>query len=169
MWGDLGEKMIVLSAESDQHMKVSFLSSDQHMKVSFPNPTFFNFSRIWNWWRGIWGCHAKWLICGWKIHHIHKINHHHQLPPIIYENQEDHQKKAVLGIFGEEREVGMWKLSQSTYNRSYNRSYWTKTFWDVDTLCHVILVAWVALSCIDPAVAIFGVTFNGGRVEIQTF
>ena len=22
MWGDLGEKMIVLSAESDQHMKV---------------------------------------------------------------------------------------------------------------------------------------------------
>ena len=24
MWGDLGEKMIVLSAESDQHMKVLF-------------------------------------------------------------------------------------------------------------------------------------------------
>ena len=42
MWGDLGEKMIVLSAESDQHMKVGddddrdnddeILESDQHMK-----------------------------------------------------------------------------------------------------------------------------------------
>merc|ERR1711915_357269 len=58
MWGDLGEKMIVLSAENDQHMKDLELM-------------------------------AKNL----------------RLPCHMIDLKEDISKKAVLGIFGEEREV----------------------------------------------------------------
>merc|ERR1719278_368385 len=58
MWGDLGEKMIVLSAESDQHMK-----------------------------------------------DLELMARNLRLPCQMTDLREDHQKKAVLGIFGEEREV----------------------------------------------------------------
>jgi len=58
MWGDLGEKMIILSAESDQHMK-----------------------------------------------DLELMARNLRLPCHMIDLKEDHTKKAVLGIFGEEREV----------------------------------------------------------------
>jgi len=58
MWGDLGEKMIILSADTDQHMK-----------------------------------------------DLELMARNLRLPCLMSEQKEDHQKKAVLGIFGEEREV----------------------------------------------------------------
>jgi len=60
MWGDLGEKMIVLSADSDQHMK-----------------------------------------------DLELMARNLRLPCMMTDlrDREEHTKKAVLGIFGEEREV----------------------------------------------------------------
>lgn len=58
MWGDLGEKMIILSAESDQHMK-----------------------------------------------DLELMARNLRLPCQMIDLKDDHMKKAVLGIFGEEREV----------------------------------------------------------------
>jgi len=58
MWGDLGEKMIILSAESDQHMK-----------------------------------------------DLELMARNLRLPCQMIDMKDDHMKKAVLGIFGEEREV----------------------------------------------------------------
>ena len=52
MWGDLGEKMIVLSAESDQHMKVLFSFDlflpyiDCFVNMSNPHVLHFPGSRI---------------------------------------------------------------------------------------------------------------------------
>jgi len=58
MWGDLGEKMIILSAESDQHMK-----------------------------------------------DLELMARNLRLPCQMIDHRDDRMKKAVLGIFGEEREV----------------------------------------------------------------
>ena len=76
MWGDLGEKMIVLSAESDQHMKDLELMAKN---LRLP-------------------CHmidVKVYFCALFQNYIRYSQ----------SSQDEQMRKAVLGIFGEEREV----------------------------------------------------------------
>lgn len=79
MWGDLGEKMIVLSGENDQHMKDLELMAKN---LRLP-------------------CHMIDILLVKSLYFF--------TSPFfdIYEYffQESNSKKAVLGIFGEEREV----------------------------------------------------------------
>ena len=143
MWGDLGEKMIVLSAESDQHMKVASSFSlnlttwhrfDPSVGLSLSGrekTSVFVCMYV--------RCLGK--ACIFQLFQdLELMARNLRLPCQMTDlrvlkriiitifshcvTQEDHQKKAVLGIFGEEREVGKNLLHTNFFNRPLNSIFY---------------------------------------------